>query len=244
MTPRGPKSRPPDGTISAPRAPVYLLRCRRWVGGFLLFFAWGLASFASYPTASRAVAIGYGTGAVVMLLWGLRRLLRPPVVVRLDDGGLEFDRRHARWADVAGVEVRETFLGRSLRPRLEPAARARRTPVIYQSLVPVPLDEVLGEMRARLGDQIPADPRPPTRLAPLRRLVFAALAVGSLALSFVWTPLAFATFEGPGRAVAVADRLRGAGARPGSIFILAVADAPATGLSLVRGALDSAVDVH
>ena len=145
---------------------------------------------------------------------------------------------------MVGVDVRETFLGRSLRPRLEPAAGARRTPAIYQSFVPVPLDEVLDEIRAHFDHEVPADVRPPTRLAPLRRPFFAALAVSSLAFSFVRTPLAFATFEGPGKAVAVADRLRGAEARPGSIFILAVADAPATGLGLVRGALDSAVDVH
>jgi PDZ domain-containing protein len=103
---------------------------------------------------------------------------------------------------------------------------------------------VVDEMRGRLDPEVPADPRPPTRLAPLRRPFFAALAVSSLAFSFVRTPLAFATFEGPGRVVAVGDRLRGAEARPGRILILSVADAPATGLSLVRGALDSAVDVH
>ena len=243
MTPRRPRSQPP-GTISAPPSSVYLLRCRRWVGGLFLSFAWGLASHALYPMASGPVAIGFGTGAVVMLLWGLRRLLRPPVLVRFDDKGLSFEGRHANWSDVVGIDVRETFVGRSLRPKLEPTAGARRTPVIYQSFVPVPLDEVLDEIGAHLDHEIRAVVRPPTHLAPLRRPFFAALAASALVFSFVRMPLPVATFEGPGKAVAVADRLRGAEPRPGSIFILAVSDAPATGLSLVRGALDSAVDVH
>ncbi len=209
-----------------------------------LFLAWGLASQALSPTAPRTVAIGYGVGAVVMLVWALRRLLRPPVIVRLDDEGLMFDRRHARWSDVVGVEVRETFLGRSLRSRLDHTGRARRTPVVYQCFLPVPIEEVVDELRARSDEGMVVNGPTPARLAGVRRTLFAALAVTSLAFCFVRMPLVVASVEGPGDAVAVGDRLEGAEPRPGSIPIVSVSDGTATGLTLLRAALDSAADAH
>lgn len=129
----GPESKPPDRTPAStayrldPRPGLRLFGLRFVLAAVLVAAAWVCAVMLG-DGAGAAIAWVLGVAAALLVIVSTVLLLRPPVVVRLDDEGYRLGRvpqggvRKARWRDVTRVETTDSTHGRSLVFTLDGAA--------------------------------------------------------------------------------------------------------------------------
>lgn len=122
-----PGDRPTDVTPPTPpttyrldyRPGLRMFGIRFVLAAALVLAAW-LCGSAFDDGAGRVIAWVVGVLAVLLVLVSVYRLVRPPVVVRLDGDGYRLGRvpgggqRRARWRDVDGASARKTPAGYAL----------------------------------------------------------------------------------------------------------------------------------
>lgn len=117
------------------------------VAAVLVVAAWLCAGAFSGPV--RLAALVLGVLACVIIVWSVLQLVRPPMVVRLDDDGYRLGRipgggvRQADWHEVAGATARETERGYAL--VLDLGGRTSTVPLLLVAAKAVALQTEVSE---------------------------------------------------------------------------------------------------
>lgn len=125
-TPAAPNQRPESVYRLDPRPGLRLFGLRFILAAILVVAAW-LCAVLFGDGAGAIIAWLLGVAAGVLIIVSVVLLVRPPVVVRLDDTGYRLGRvpeggvRRARWTDVAQVATGDSNHGRALVFSLEGA---------------------------------------------------------------------------------------------------------------------------